>query len=111
MTTENTLPRRLRVKPCCHIDGIVEGKRITPGLYKEGTNIDVETFEKLLSPEFAHAVETLESKPREEPLAQVQDAPKSEPGIQHLRKNREAAEREYKERWPGGRPVQYTETR
>lgn len=101
-------PRRLRIKPGCQIAGILKDKLLTSGLYVESTNIDSETFDRLLSDEFKHAVEQLPAQPPEEPLAEVRDAPQESDGDKYRRKLREAEERKYRDRWPAGRPTQYS---
>lgn len=111
MSKTGTLPRRLKVKPHCFLDGIIEDRRLGPGLYIESQNIDADSFNKLLHPKFEHAIEHLDSQPTPEPLAQVIDAPKSEPGIARLRQRRKEQDEAYKDRWPDGKPTQYTETR
>lgn len=65
--------KKIKIKDNCSIDGVVLGKRLGPGLYVVGKNIDEATFEALKDPKFAHAVEQYVEKPEE--LAEVKDAP------------------------------------
>lgn len=106
MATPIKRPKRLEILPHCRILGVVEGKELRAGVYERGKNISEEAFDKLLTPEFAHAVREFVEKPVE--LAQIKDSPMESPGDIYRRKRREAEEQAKSERWGGGGPVQYT---
>lgn len=108
MATRQQRPKRLRIKDHCSIMGVIEKKVLQSGIYIRGQNVDDETFDKLLSDEFEHAVEQLPDTPPAEPLAQVSDVPTEDPGDAYRRKRRNEQHAEYRERWPSGGPSQTT---
>ena len=101
-------PRRLRIKKYCRIAGVLEGKILSSGMYVENANIDSCTFDKLLSPQFQHAVEPLPDADPEPELATPVDAPQESEGDKYRRERREAEEQARAERWGGTRPYQFT---
>lgn len=101
-------PRRLQIKKYCQIAGILEGKILGPGLYVAAKNIDEESFDKLLSPQFSHAIEVLPDEEPEPTLATPVNAPQESEGDKYRRKIREAEEATRAERWGGKRPYQLT---
>ncbi len=106
MATKEKSAKRLRLKPGCSVMGLIERKTLGPGLYIRGKNVPEEVFDKLLEPEFSHAVEQLPDTPPAERLAEVSDTPKEDPGAVYRRKLRDEERAKYLERWPAGRPTQ-----
>lgn len=65
--------KRLEILPHCAVNGVEQGKRFAAGIYERGKNISEAAFDKLLEPEFSHAVRVFEEKPVE--LAEVKEIP------------------------------------
>lgn len=72
---QTSKPKRARIKPHCKILGLIQDKILDPGVYVRGQNLESELFDKLISKEFAHAVEVLPDQPEPEPLGKVEEAP------------------------------------
>lgn len=93
------VPKRVRVRAHCSIDGVREGRRMKAGLYEVGKNLTEAERDILLGPQFQHAVEILDDVPVPEPLATDTETPKPEQGFLHLQRKREQEEAERNVRW------------
>lgn len=98
---ETSKPRRARIKAHCKILGLIQDKVLDSGIYIRDKNLESELFDKLISPEFAHAVEVLTDEPEPEPLGTVEEGPKETFGYAYSRRRQHEAELEQWERVHG----------
>lgn len=86
------VPKRLKIKPHCSIDGVREGKRLFEGLYETNRNMTEDEAVRLASDEFRHCVEVLPDTPEPEALAKDSDLPQATPGFLYSRAKAHQAE-------------------